>query len=182
MNSTTTPCITPRQEAFILDLLREAFPADDPQDRMILAAFNGAFASPAATRRSIDKLIEHRDAARKAARATRPVEETVSIPAGHYALRSRTVEDGWDFYKVVEGRNPGVRFVNRFRSDYLDRMTWSAQREVLAAIAERGADQAGYDFAHELECCRRCARTLTDIPTARKNGGYGPECVKKVAA
>jgi len=102
------------------------------------------------------------------------------VPAGHYAVEYLGV---LRFYAVVagKGRWEGRTFVNRYHSDDLldvHRTEAFAVRALIAADPEA----AGQRFAAELTRCRRCARMLTDLATAAKNGGWGPECVKKVGA
>lgn len=177
--STSTLAITDRQRAFVIDMLHVAFPDQDADDMFAVAADRGAFANAAATRASIDALIVRRDEARKAARAAAPAAARPVVAEGCYALPIDGVEGGWSFYRVKAGRVPGRMFVNRFRSDALDRLSWAQQAAIMADIAV-DVDAAGQAFARESECCRRCGRRLTDKPTAARNGGYGPECVTMI--
>jgi len=178
----TADMLSPRQRAFVLDMLAEVFPGQESADVLAAAAARGAFATREATRASIDLLIARRDAARVAARAAgaATVAATPTVAHGHYALPG--AEDGaWEFYVVKPGtgRWEGRTFCNRFRSDHLDRLTMRQQADVMARIAADVA-MAGEAFARESARCRMCGRRLTDKPTAAKNGGYGPECVTKL--
>lgn len=170
---------TPRQSAFIRQLIAEVFPGQSADDLIAEAGRRGGFATFEATRNSIDMLIARRDAARVISAPNAPATSN-PVPAGLYALPAG--DGAWDFYKVVEGTGKwaGRTFVNRFRSDFEDRLTAAEQRRTLGLIAAAGAETAGRAFAEHTQCCRRCGRMLTDIPTATKNGGWGPECVKHV--
>jgi len=107
-----------------------------------------------------------------------PTGRAASVPAGHYAVEYLGV---LRFYAVVEGKGrwEGRTFVNRYHSDDLLDVRRTEAFAVRALIAA-DVEAAGQRFAAELTRCRRCARMLTDLATAERNGGWGPECVKKV--
>lgn len=177
----TANVASPRQIAFILDMLAEVFPGQPAADVLAAAVARGGFATRDAVRTSIDALIARRDAVRAAARSARPAAAvTPSVPFGHYALPGAEA-GAWEFYVVREGKGKwaGRTFVNRYRSDYTDRLTAGQQSAIMGRIAA-DVETAGQAFARETRHCRRCARRLTDIPTAERNGGWGPECVKMV--
>ena len=79
------------------------------------------------------------------------------------------------FYRVKEGEgdNAGRIFLNRFRTDYLDR---PAARERAEAVALILADPlaASLTFAREQVRCYRCGRRLTDKESRAR--GLGPDC------
>jgi len=107
-----------------------------------------------------------------------PTAPRAAVPVGHYAVE---YQGALRFYAVVEGKGrwAGRTFVNRYHSDDLLDIHRTEALAVRALIAQ-DIEAAGQRFAAELTRCRRCARMLTDLPTAKRNGGWGPECVKKV--
>jgi hypothetical protein len=180
MIATTMFAGTERQAAFALSLLTEIYSGDRDAAQ---AAFDasvaaGKMGTRQAVSKGIDFLIAQRDARRAATRAAAPVAPVVAH--GHYALPGAEA-GAWEFYvvKAGTGRWAGRTFCNRYRSDYLDRLTMAQQAAVMGRIAE-DVDAAGQAFAAQSERCRMCGRRLTDKPTAAKNGGYGPECVTKL--
>jgi Family of unknown function (DUF6011) len=100
------------------------------------------------------------------------------VPAGHYAVEYLGT---MRFYAVVEGKGrwAGRTFVNRYHSDDLLDVHRTEAFAVRAEIA-KDVEAAGRRFVELTTRCRRCARRLTDLETAKVNGGFGPECVKKV--
>ena len=119
-----------------------------------------------------------RDARQVQRAVATPAARAPSVPVGHYAVEYLGV---LRFYAVVQGKGrwEGRTFVNRYHSDdqiAVTRTEALAVRELVAADVEA----AGQRFAAELTRCRRCARMLTDLQTAKRNGGWGPECVKRV--
>lgn len=179
----TIPNVSERQDGFIKDMLADIF-ADAPAgtaDAVLIRNIDaGLFASRDAARVAISGLIAKRDDVRKARRAAGAVATAteVTVAPGHYAVeRAGTLY----FYKIVEGRGrwAGRTFVNRFKSDdeiRVSRTEAADARRIIAADPEA----ARMRFARELTRCTRCGRMLTDIPLAESNGGYGPECVKKI--
>lgn len=180
----TIPFASPRQAAFIVAMLAEIFegaPAGTADAVLARNIESGMFATYADMKASLEKLITKRDAVRKARKAAGPavrVADAVTVAPGYYAVeRAGTLY----FYKIVEGKGrwAGRTFVNRYRSDDEVRVSHTEAADVRRIIAA-DPEAAGKRFAAELTRCRRCSRMLTDLPTAEVNGGYGPECVKKV--
>jgi hypothetical protein len=95
---------------------------------------------------------------------------------GYYAVPWRGV---LRFYCVREGQGrwAGRRFLNRFRSDDLDRPTRQEVEDVYAAILADPA-AASKCFSDETVCCQVCGRRLTD-PESREIG-IGPICRKEI--
>jgi hypothetical protein len=178
--------LSDRQESFVRDMLAEIF-ADAPAgsadvilDRNVAA---GLFATKESTRNAIDKLIAKRDMCRAERRAAGRKADapaaTAIVPAGYYAVEYDGV---LRFYRVVvkvKGAHAGRTFVNRFKSDDELFVSRKESGAVLALIAA-DVDAAGMAFVIHSEHCRMCGRRLTDLATAKVNGGYGPECVKKI--
>ena len=181
-----TNLLSPRQESFVRDMLADVFAgAPDGTVETIYARNEaaGLFATREAVRHAIDTLIVKRDAVRAERRAAVRAAGSVSaptadVPAGCYAL---DYEGTLRFYrfKAGKGRHEGRVFCNRFRSDYLDRVPRNEETFVREVIATDIAG-AAMRFVTEKRCCHMCGRNLTDVPTAIANGGYGPECVKKI--
>jgi len=181
--------LSDRQESWVRDMLAEIF-ADAPAgsadailDRNVAA---GLFATKASAREAIDKLIVKRDACRAERRAAgrtatpTTATATATIPDGCYSVEYDGI---LRFYRA--GTKPaghkwaGRQFINRYVSDDLVLITRTESDRVRALIAA-DVDAAGMRFAVESKHCRMCNRRLTDIDTAIVNGGYGPECVKKL--
>ena len=100
-----------------------------------------------------------------------------SVPEpGYYAVPWRGV---LRFYCVREGTGQwsGRRFLNRFRSDDLDRPTRQEVVDVYAAILANPAE-AQKRFADETVCCYVCGRRLTDAES--RELGIGPVCRKEI--
>ena len=177
--------MTPRQQAFVADMLAEIFAGAAAGTAEAILARNidrGLFCDRAATKASIDALIVKRDACRAerraAARTAAPAATGAVAPAGYYAV---TYDGALRFYRVVagKGRHAGRTFINRFKSDD---ETYVSRREYAVVMAAIVADveAAAMAFVNESKHCRMCGRRLTDLETALGNHGYGPECVKKV--
>ncbi len=178
------------QEKFVRDMLAEIF-ADAPAgsadailDRNVAA---GLFATKASARTAIDKLIVKRDACRADRRAAgrKAGIPTVTpagsvIPDGCYSVEYDGI---LRFYRAATKpaghKWAGRQFINRYVSDDLVLISRGESDTVRALIAA-DIDAAGLRFAVESKHCRMCNRRLTDIDTAIVNGGYGPECVKKI--
>jgi hypothetical protein len=107
--------------------------------------------------------------------AVSPDQATTPEP-GYYAVEWRGV---LRFYCVREGQGrwTGRRFLNRFRSDDLDRPTRQEQADVYAAILADPA-KAQKTFADETVCCYVCGRRLTDAES--REIGIGPVCRKEI--
>ena len=129
----------------------------------------GTFDSIKATSLLIDALLA------RAKEMPRAKAAQVEFPApGYYAV---PYQDVLRFYRVAagKGRHEGRRFLNRYRSDFQDRVGREEQSVVVAAIL---ADPiaARQTFARETVHCFRCGRKLTD--QVSRTRGVGPECVK----
>jgi len=179
----TIPFASPRQATFITDMLAEIFadaPAGTADAVLARNIESGMFATYADMKASLEKLITKRDAVRKARKAAAPAVRVAGadVAPGYYAVE---YAGALRFYRVREGKGrwAGRVFVNRYHSDDLLDITRTEAGAVRGLIAA-DPEAAGKRFAAELTRCRRCGRMLTDIPTAEANGGYGPECVKKV--
>lgn len=172
-----------RQAEFVAGMLAEIFEGQPEGTAEAVLTRNierGLFADWKATKASIDKLIVKRDDVRRARRAAAPaVTASAGVaPAGYYAV---TFEGALRFYRVVagKGRHAGRTFINRFKSDdetYVSRREYASVMSAIVADIEGAA----MTFVNESKHCRMCGRRLTDLETAKGNGGYGPECVKKV--
>lgn len=104
-----------------------------------------------------------------------------AIPAGHYATKSLTGNNDFDFWRVdipAEGPHKGKQFVKRIVGG---KPEWGTTRnikfKVMDAILAEGIDICAKRYADELGRCSRCNRTLTD-ETSRMYG-MGPECRSK---
>lgn len=150
---------------------------------------NALWAAPVPTARAVarptaldprpaDAVTTARQVQTTARQSPAPTGRAAVVPPGHYAVEYLGT---LRFYAVVEGKGrwEGRTFVNRYHSDDLLDVHRTEAFAVRAAIAA-DVEAAGQRFAAELTRCRRCARMLTDLATAAKNGGWGPECVKKV--
>lgn len=100
--------------------------------------------------------------------------EEVAVEPGYYAVEYEGV---LRFYKVKEGKGrwEGRTFINRYKSDYLDRTSRVEQYLARVAIAA-DPKAAAMRFAAEIGRCYACGRTLTDAESRRL--GIGPECRK----
>jgi len=179
----TIPNVSERQAGFVRDMLADIFAGAPEGTAEAVLARNiecGLFASRDAARKAIDALIVKRDDVRKARRASGAVATVaeVAVAAGYYAIeRAGTLY----FYRIVEGKGrwAGRTFVNRYKSDDEIKVSRTEAADVRRIIAA-DPEAARMRFARELTRCTRCGRMLTDIPLAESNGGYGPECVKKI--
>lgn len=101
------------------------------------------------------------------------------VPAGHYAVQSRTGNNDLDFYRVDHGKGQwaGRVFVKRIIGGTPDQNVRGAETKLaLEAIAKAGPEAAATLYGQELGQCSRCNRHLTD-ETSRALG-IGPECRK----
>jgi hypothetical protein len=179
----TIPNVSERQASFVRDMLTEIFAAAPAGTADAVLARNidcGLFATRGKASDAITALIAKRDDVRKAARAAGAVATVaeVAVAAGYYAIERGSV---LYFYRIVEGKGrwAGRTFVNRYKSDDEIKVSRTEAADVRRIIA-LDPEAARMRFARELTRCTRCGRMLTDIPLAESNGGYGPECVKKI--
>jgi hypothetical protein len=102
------------------------------------------------------------------------------IPQGFYATPCRTGNNDLDFWKVTEGRKPGVRFAKRVigggdtKYPRLVEISQQEQRAALGAILRTGIDKAGKDYADNQERCKKCGIHLTDDES--RSARMGPVC------
>lgn len=172
--------MTSKQTDFIARLVSEkVLPEGDPRTRFLSAP---DFLSEAVDRMTVTQgsaaidwllTLPNRDAQASSAR----VDSQNVVEAGRYAL---VAPDGVvKFYRVdrpTEGKWAGWTFLKAQASDD----EWPIKNadekaRILAEIAE-DAHGAMIRYGHEIGCCGRCGRTLTD-ETSRA-AGIGPECAK----
>jgi|SRR5215469_2114145 len=103
------------------------------------------------------------------------------IPRGHYATKSLTGNQDFDFWRVdrpEQGTYAGRTFVKRIVGGKPDmNVSRDTRFAALEAILAEGIDVCGTRYGVELGRCRRCNRHLTD-QTSRELG-IGPECRSK---
>ena len=160
---------TERQIDFVHELLREVH-GDHAESVFRDEDDRGTFDDRRATSGLIDTLMAARKAARKAAGPRR--DPMTDIDTGYYATEYQGV---LRFYRVSEGKGrwEGRRWLNRFRSDELGRVSRPEQVAVAESIK---ADPMGCQmrFAAETVRCYTCGRRLTD--EASRVRGQGPDC------
>lgn len=161
-----------RQRSFLESLFNDVYLADGP------ARAEKFFATMPTSKDAsarIDELLAARKAmprpVHKAAIKPYKIDEVMPEP-GYYAV---AYEDVLRFYRVKDGtgRWEGRRFINRYRSDYLDRLSRDERSAVLEAILSDPAT-ARMTFARETTRCWRCGRRLTDAESRAR--GVGSEC------
>lgn len=161
---------TEKQVAFARSLAADVHGENAPEF-LLAHGEEGTFEDSKATSLLIDALL----AAKKAMPRAAVAQDDVPEP-GYYAVE---YGDVLRFYAVKAGKGKweGRTFINRFRSDYQDRVFHAEQKAVFAAIL---ADPvaARQTFARETVHCFRCGRKLTDAVS--RDRGVGPECVKFV--
>jgi hypothetical protein len=163
-----------KQRSFVQSLLGDIEPsADAAARRFAEIEADGTFESVRATSRLIDSLLADARAVRAAKRA-RPqgqAQDTMPEP-GYYAV---DYQDVLRFYRVAEGKGrwDGRRFLNRYRSDYQDRVG-RAEREASVEAILADPDAAAMRFARETVRCFLCGRRLTDAVSRAR--GTGPDC------
>lgn len=105
----------------------------------------------------------------------------MKIPQGHYATKSLTGKNDFDFWRVdrpEEGKWAGGIFVKRIIGGKPDASVGRTTKfKALNAIIEEGIDITAQRYGTELGRCHRCNRTLTDQVSRRL--GIGPECRSK---
>ena len=159
--------ISERQKSFITALCAELGRPGDAE------AFFATSPSSAQASDLISRLLaEKKDRPRAAAVAA----VLLPMPSpGYYAVH---YGDRLNFYRVADGKGrwAGRRFLNRYKSDYLTRISADERATVQREIcADEG--KAALRFAQELTRCYCCGRMLTD-ETSRLRG-IGPECYGK---
>lgn len=116
--------------------------------------------------------------------AAQPAQESpaviADILAGFYATPSRTGSNDLDFWKVTEGRKPGIRFVKRVigggdtKYPHLVDVSRPEQFLALNAILQAGIGKAREEYADNEERCMRCGAQLTDNES--RTARMGPVC------
>lgn len=152
---------TDKQIGFIVNLRNErALPSMEAEEMAVL--------TKKAASAEIDRLMKMPKVG-VAAKA-----EEVKVEPGYYAVEYAGV---LRFYKVKEGKGKwtGRTFINRYKSDYLDRTSRAEQAAARVAIAA-DPHAAAVRFAAEIGACYACGRQLTDAESRRL--GIGPECRK----
>jgi hypothetical protein len=103
------------------------------------------------------------------------------IPRGHYATKSLTGNNDYDFWRVdrpEQGNYAGRTFVKRIVGGKPDFNVSRAVRiAALEAILAEGIDATGFRYGQELGACRYCNRHLTD--ELSRSLSAGPECRSK---
>jgi hypothetical protein len=104
-----------------------------------------------------------------------------SIPRGHYATKSATGNNDFDFWRVDRpeaGTYAGRTFVKRIVGGKPDMNVSRAMKiRALEAILAEGVDVCGFRYGQELGNCRYCNRHLTD--ELSRSLSAGPECRSK---
>jgi hypothetical protein len=102
------------------------------------------------------------------------------VPEGHYATKSRTGRNDYDFWVVVLGKGKwqGRKFVNRIVGGKPDwtgpRVSRNEADAAFRAILTEGVDVTGKRYGVEIGRCRYCNRALTEY--ASRTMGEGPDC------
>jgi Family of unknown function (DUF6011) len=147
--------------------LAEAVHGDNAAEFLAAHEEEGTFLDSKATSALIDALLERK---REMPRAKA---EFVTVPEpGYYAVEWA---GALRFYAVRKGKGKweGRTFLNRFRSDFQDRVYRAEQEAVFEAILA-DPNAARMTFARETTHCYVCGRRLTD-ETSRELG-IGPDC------
>lgn len=116
----------------------------------------------------------------------RPAQTTdaPAIPAGRYAVPSKTGNNDLDFYRVdvpTEGKWKGYTFVRRVIGGQGDITIRGAEaKDALRRIAEAGVRKALATYGHAIGRCGLCGRELTDEQSRAE--GIGPVCAGRLAA
>jgi len=162
----TTRPATERQRAFIASLVA---------DRDVPAGVDVSAVETLTSREASNLISTLQSYPRKRANADRDLHAPATPPAGHYAVE---YGDVLRFYVVKpgKGRWEGRTFLNRFRSDYMDRVGRDETAAVYAAI-NSDVEAARKRFSDETVCCYACGRRLTDAESRAL--GIGPECRKR---
>ena len=158
---------TEKQVAFARKLAHQVH-GENAAEFMLAHIEEGTFDDKKATSLLIDALL-------KAPKAGAAPEAEGFVPEpGYYAVEYQEV---LRFYAVRPGKGKweGRTFLNRFRSDFQDRVFAGEQAAVFRAI-EADPQAARAKFAAETAHCYACGRRLTDALS--RELGIGPECRK----
>lgn len=167
--ATVEPPATEKQVAYLESLL-----ADRVHGIVDTAMYmTGIRTSKAAASEAIKFLLSCEKAA-----MPQPQAESVSVPAGYYAVPSATGNNDLDFFCVqvpTEGKWKGYSFVKRVVGGRPELSIQGPQaRIVKERIQDAGVEEAAALYGKEIGRCGRCNRTLTD-ETSRALG-IGPVC------
>jgi hypothetical protein len=110
------------------------------------------------------------------------VDRYSAIPIGHYATKSLTGNNDYDFWRIdrpEQGTYAGRTFVKRIVGGKPDlNVSRTTKFAALEAIMTEGIEETGWRYGQELKRCRKCNRHLTD--EVSRSVSIGPECRKKV--
>jgi hypothetical protein len=171
--TTATRTATPKQIAFMSRLSTERgldFDAttwtEGPSSREARTTIDGLLALP-------------KPQAARRATAPRP---TTDIPAGRYAVPSRTGANDLDFWKIdrpTEGRWNGYTFVARILGGHDPIKVRGAEAAAaISAIESAGWQNAAQVYGQQIGSCGRCNRSLSDV-TSRFTG-FGSHCRSEI--
>jgi hypothetical protein len=100
------------------------------------------------------------------------------VPAGRYAVASRTGNNDLDFFHVTkgsdQGRWKGYTFVTRIAGGEEYPVRGNEARQALQAIVNAGVNEAGALYGQEVGACFNCHIRLTRKYS--RSMGYGPDC------
>lgn len=103
---------------------------------------------------------------------------TPDVPAGYYAVPSKTGNNDLDFYRIdrpTEGKWAGRTFVKRVIGGHEpQRIKWAEQVTALKQITAAGVIESGQLYGQTIGQCANCHRHLTD--EVSRSRGYGPDC------
>lgn len=107
-------------------------------------------------------------------------EAAPKVPDGRYAVLADAGH--WSFYKVTNGRKPGILFMDLLigggeDGTFVSQTVPDRQRPAILAKIAADPEAAGLAFGREAQRCRRCGRGLT-LEQSRTRG-VGPECYRK---
>lgn len=112
--------------------------------------------------------------------AEEPAAVIADIAGGFYATPSRTGSNDLDFWKVTEGKKPGIRFVKRVigggdtRYPRLVEISRAEGFTALNAILRAGIAESADAYADNQERCKKCGLHLTDDDS--RAARMGPVC------
>lgn len=186
---TATPVVrtsvpTERQIAFIGALIAELEELGDTEVKGRVMKVINSYDVPTASK--CIKALQLRKAQRLADKdAAAPTQERASaqvsyqdVPAGRYAVASRTGNNDLDFFHVTVGKEGGrwggYRFVTRIAGGDEYDVRGAEARQALEAIVKAGVNEAGALYGQEVGCCFNCHIRLTR--SYSRGMGYGPDC------
>lgn len=100
------------------------------------------------------------------------------VPAGHYAVKSLTGNNDFDFFRVdrpEDGKWKGRTFVHRVIGGHPDySLRFPEAKAALEAIVTAGIETSAILYGREIGRCYKCNRHLTD--ELSRQMGIGPVC------